>query len=298
MNRDQIVEAFRHHESGADAVDLHRRIAETMTAAVVDVAGSLPDCDERDAFIDLCRRAQWAANAAASRVRLIEPADPAGAAVGPRRQAETGTGEAPGAGVPAAPELSVRDDGVVRLGLAGAFHRATEERPDFETRLDTPPGTYRRIVFRFRVHHGGWNRIPSRNQNLFWFARDRHVDLFGFGVARGPGGPPQVFYRSDWGVNHTNKQRVVERFLMQAGETYDVRFDFDAAGGRIVLALADSSGAEVMRAIGKPNIDRIPFKPGQKVAVGFGFRGDYDNEPAQPGWVWSDLVVELEPAEG
>lgn len=283
MNRDQIVEAFRHPEPRAGSVELQRRIAETMTAAVVEVAGSLPDCDERDAFIDLCRRAQWAANTAAVRAKASESTTPA---------------EAPTADLPAGLERSVAGDDVVRLGLAGAFHRATKERPDFETRLDTPPGTYRRVVFRFRVHHGGWNRVPSRNQNLFWFARDRHVDLFGFGVARGPGGPPQVFYRTDWGVNHTNKQRVVERYLMQAGETYDVRFDFDAAGGRIVLALTDSSGAQVMRAIGKPNIDQIPFKAGQTVAVGFGFRGDYDNEPAQPGWVWSDLVVELEPVRG
>lgn len=283
MNRDQIVEAFRQPEPSANSAELQRSIADTMTAAVVDVAGSLPDCDERDVFIDLCRRAQWAANTAALRAKAGESTDPA---------------EALEADLPAGPESSVSRDGVVRLALAGAFHRATEERPDFETRLDTPPGTYRRVVFRFRVHHGGWNRVPSRNQNLFWFARDRHVDLFGFGVARGPGGPPQVFLRSDWGVNHTNKQRVVERYLMQAGETYDVRFDFDAAGGRIVLTLADSTGVEVMRAIGKPNIDEIPFKPGQNVAVGFGFRGDYDNEPAQPGWVWSDLVVELEPVRG
>lgn len=280
MNRDQIVETFRHRTPGTGSVELQRSIAETMTAAVVDVAGSLPDCDERDAFIDFCRRAQWAANTAALRAEFSEPTPPA---------------EAPEVDLSTGPKRSVSGDGVVRLALAGVFHRATEERPDFETRLETPSGTYRRVVFRFRVHHGGWNRVPSRNQNLFWFARDRHVDLFGFGVARGPGGPPQVFYRSDWGVNHTNKQRVVERYLMQAGETYDVRFDFDAGGGRIVLTLADSSGVEVMRAIGKPNIDRIPFKGGQKVAVGFGFRGDYDNEPAQPGWVWSDLVVELEP---
>ena len=34
------------------------------------------------------------------------------------------------------------------------------------------------------------------------------------------------------------------------------------------------------------------------IAVGFGFRGEHDNEPAQPGWVWSDLKIELEPATG
>ncbi len=286
MNRDQIAEAFRHHEPSAGSIELQERIARTMTTAVVEVAGRLPDCTERNAFIDLCRRAQWTANAAACRhegVQFLEQAD---------------SGDAVDRELPRAPKPVVSDNGAVRLTLAGEFHRATAERPDFETRLDTPPGTYRRVVFRFRVRHGGWNRVPSRNQNLFWFARDRHVDLFGFGIARGPGGPPQVFYRTDWGVNHTNKQRVVERYLMQAGETYDVRFDFDAGGRRIVLTLADSSGAEVMRAAGAPNIDEIPFGAGQKIAVGFGFRGEYENEPAQPGWVWSDLEIELEPAGG
>ena len=80
---------------------------------------------------------------------------------------------------------------------------------------------------------------------------------------------------------------------MRPGETYDVRFDFDAGGGRIVLTLTDSSGAEVMRAAGTPNIHEIPMAPGQKIAVGFGFRGEYENEPAQPGWAWSDLQIHL-----
>ena len=284
MNRDQIVEAFRHHQPSAGSIELQQRIAQTLTPAVVEIAGSLPDCSERNAFIDLCRRAQWMANAAACRhegVQVLDQAEP---------------GEPRAGDLPLAPETVVSDDGAVRLALAGEFHRATAERSDFETRLDIPPGTYRRVVFRFRVRHGGWNEVPSRNQNLFWFARDKHVDLFGFGVARGPGGPPQVFYRTDWGVKHTSKQRVVERYLMQAGETYDVRFDFDAGGGRIVLTLADSSGAEVMRAAGTPNIDEIPFASGQKIAVGFGFRGEYENEPAQPGWIWSDLRIGLAPA--
>lgn len=284
MDSDQIVEAFRHHEPSAGAIELRQRIARTMTSAVVEVAGSLPDCDERSAFIELCRRAQWMANAAANRALdapLPEQAD---------------RGDAVDREPSRKPERVVSGSGAVRLTLPGEFHRATAERPDFETRLDTPPGTYRRAVFRFRVRHGGWNRVPSRNQNLFWFARDRHVDLFGFGIARGPGGPPQVFYRTDWGVKHTSKQRVTRRYLMQAGETYDVRFDFDAGGGRIMLTLADSSGAEVMRAAGAPNIDQIPFGPGQKIAVGFGFSGEYENEPSQPGWAWSDLEIELEPA--
>ena len=231
-----------------------------MTEAVAGIAGKLPDCPERSAFINLCRQAQAIANQAAGR------------------------------------SAAASTSGIVRLGLAGPFHQATAKRPSLEVRLDPPPGVYKRIVFRFQLHHGGWNQVPSKNHNLFWFARDKHRDLFGFAIAKGPGGPPQVFYRTDWGVKHTNKQRVTRKSLLRAGETYDVRFDFDAAGGRIVLTLNDASGAEILRAVGKPNIGRIPFDPGQKIAVGFGFRGEYDNEPAQPGWTWSDLHIELETA--
>lgn len=196
---------------------------------------------------------------------------------------------------PEPPTVDGCTSGWVCVDLEGRFHRATNARPSFETRLDTPPGTYQRVVFRFKVHHGGWNRVSSRNQNLFWLAREKHVDLFGFGIAKGPGGPAQVFYRTDWGVTHVNKQRVVKHHLMKAGETYDVMFDFDAAGDRIVLTLTDSRGVEVMRSVGRPNISRIPFAPGQRIAVGFGFRGEHETEPTQPGWVWSDLHIELLP---
>ncbi len=196
---------------------------------------------------------------------------------------------------PPPPVSSSCTSGWVCMDLEGTFHRATNAQPSFERRLNTPPGSYQRAVFRFKVHHGGWNRVSSRNQNLFWLAREKHVDLFGFGIAKGPGGPAQVFYRTDWGINHVNKQRVATPHLMRPNETYDVMFDFDAAGGQIVLSLTDSNGAEVMRSVGQPNISAIPFAPGQRIAVGFGFRGEYDNEPAQPGWAWSDLHVELLP---
>ena len=210
----------------------------------------------------------------------------------------------PGYGEPPTPDPDPPGDppasnpctsGWVCIDLEGTFHRATNAQPSFERRLNTPPGSYQRAVFRFKVHHGGWNRVSSRNQNLFWLAREKHIDLFGFGIAKGPGGPAQVFYRTDWGIKHVNKQRVATPHLMRPNETYDVMFDFDAAGGQIVLSLTDSSGAEVMRSVGQPNISAIPFVPGQRIAVGFGFRGEYDNEPAQPGWAWSDLHVELLP---
>ena len=229
----------------------------------------------------------------ADRLTILQPSQSGASALRPPDYGDPPTPEPEPPDDPPAPDSCT--SGWLCIDLEGAFHRATNARPSFETRLNTPPGAYRRAVFRFKVHHGGWNRVSSRNQNLFWLAREKHVDLFGFGIARGPGGPAQVFYRTDWGINHVNKQRVVTPHLMRPNETYDVMFDFDAAGGRIVLTLTDSSGAEVMRSVGQPNISAIPFAPGQRIAVGFGFRGEYESEPAQPGWVWSDLHIELQP---
>lgn len=265
----------------------HRPLSLTYVTDVLLVVGV--DLGDRYTISSNCTQSFYVAGLVSDeegdRLTILQPSQSRPSALRPP------TGEPPT--TEPEPPASGCAEGWECIELGGTFHRATAARPSFERRFDTPPGTYRRAVFRFKVHHGGWNRVSSRNQNLFWLAREKHVDLFGFGIARGPGGPAQVFYRTDWGINHVNKQRVVKNYLMQSGQTYDVKYDFDAEGGRIVLTLTDSAGNEVMRSEGQPNISRIPFAAGQRVAVGFGFSGEFENEPAQPGWRWSDLHIAL-----
>ena len=284
MNRDRIVEAFRHHAPSTGSIELQQRIAETMTAAVVDVAGSLPDCDERSAFIDFCRRAQWMANAAAVRPQAAPPLEPAE------------PGDTPKDNLTGGPQLSVSDDGTRPTSPWPARSTA----PPRSGPTSRPGSTRRQGSTGARSSASGCataagTGFPPATRTC---SGSPATNTSTCSVSASPGGRA-VHRRSSTAPTgaskHTSKQRVIERYLMQAGETYDVRFDFDAGGGRIVLALADSSGAEVMRATAKPNIAEIPFASGQKIAVGFGFSGEYENEPAQPGWVWSDLRIELAP---
>lgn len=195
---------------------------------------------------------------------------------------------------PDTPPVTECPAGRVCFDLPGEFHRATSQRPGFGQRLAVPPGVYTRATFRFRLYHGGWGEAPSKRHLLFWFARSLHNDLFGFGQVRGPGGPPQVFFRSDFDVVAADKQRVTRSLLMRRGETYDIVFDFDTANARIVLSMTDSTGAEVLRSVGRPNIPEIHFGPGHVLRTAFGFPGNEWESPGL-GWVWSDLHIELLP---
>ena len=229
------------------------------------------------------------ANDDADRVTVLQPFQSRGSALRPPGDGEPPTTPSPDP--PAAPECPA---GRVCFDSPGEFHRATIQRPGFGQRLDVPPGTYTRALFRFRLYHGGWGEAPFKRHLLFWFARSLHNDLFGFGQVRGHGGPPEVFFRSDFDVVAADKQRVSTELLMLAGETYDIVFDFDTTNKRIVLSLTDSTGTEVLRSTGRPNIPEFEFEPGHVLRTAFGFPGNEWESPGI-GWVWSDLHIELFP---
>ena len=193
----------------------------------------------------------------------------------------------------------------VCFGVQGIFHMATEKKPGYSKKFTPPPGHYKRAVLRFRVYHGGWHKAVffkgwkrAPRHQLFWFARDKHRDLLGYGLTQGPPGRrSEVFYRTDFGVPHTKKQKIIKPFLMKARSVYQVTYDYDISQGQVVLSLADSKGVELMRSQTKPNISDLNFSEGQKIALGFGFTGKHIMEPIQAGWIWSDLRVDLLPGK-
>ena len=207
--------------------------------------------------------------------------------------------------------------GWVCLDIApGEVHRSTSARPNLEFGIPAPPGAYTRARFRVRIRHGGWRPGATHfRHQLFWFARERHqTGLFGFAMATGEGGPnkPHVLFRSGFNQVHGNKGKYTEDLLLRAGETYEALYDFDAANDRTLLTLTDSSGRQVVRVEGKANVLHPITKarqtefvfsgtngPGgverRSMRVGFGFSGAPGEARTPPGWVWSNLHVELLP---
>ena len=133
-------------------------------------------------------------------------------------------------------------------------------------------------------------------------------------MATGEGGPnkPHVLFRSGFNQVHGEKGKYSEDGLLRAGETYEALYDFDAANDRVVLTLTDSNGRQVLRVEGRANLLHPITKarqgefvfsgsngPGgverRSMRAGFGFSGAPGEARTPPGWVWSNLHVELLP---
>lgn len=218
---------------------------------------------------------------------------------------------------PCPPQPRECTPGWVCLDIApGEVHRSTSARPNTEFGIPTPPGTYARARFRVRIRHGGWRSGQTHfRHQLFWFARERHqTGLFGFAMATGEGGPtkPHVLFRSGFNQVHGDKGKYPEDLLLRAGETYEAVYDFDAANDRTLLTLTDSSGRQVVRVEGEANVLHPITKalqgefvfsgangPGgverRSIRAGFGFSGAPGEARTPPGWVWSNLHIELLP---
>lgn len=178
---------------------------------------------------------------------------------------------------------------------AGVFHIPTRSRPVLRVITTPPPGVYSRINFRLTVTHGGWSASnPDGRHNILWFARDGNGDLFAYVNALGPN---KNIFRLGHGIGipHGSKPRVEKKFEMIPGETYTIDYAYDAAQAFILLKLFDSSGEEVLRLSGTPNIRSITITDRNQMLWDFGNTGANPKEPASLGWVFRDLFVEFVP---
>ncbi len=200
----------------------------------------------------------------------------------------TSTLSIPGAG-PACPV------GSFCFEFPGVFHSPSPGNLVKRVQTTPPPGQYRRIHATLKVVHGGWAPGNSSGvHNIFWFARDRNRDLFGYLNVKGPGAN-EIFFRHGIGLEQGQKPRVTQGLAMNPGETYEFEYTYDTEQRFIDVVTRDQNGQQVSRLQGVPNVNSISLNQGQKFLWDFGFLGINPNEPPTIGWGYRDLFVEFVP---
>lgn len=197
----------------------------------------------------------------------------------------------PPAGGPGADPGPAPGSGSESLTRPGVFHRPEPGRPVERVVFPVPPGEYRSISLGVTVTHGGWAAAnPGGTHNIFWLARDRNRDLFGYANIRGR---RELFVRYGIGTRQPQKAKISTRANFIPGETYRFEYIYDAAGGRVELTVRRGS-QQVARLRGVPDRRVVRVRQGQRFLIDFGFTGrDNPNEPASYGWVFRDLRVEV-----
>ncbi len=177
------------------------------------------------------------------------------------------------------------------FSLPGVIHRPRLAAPVRRVAVDVPAGTYRVLELELSVTHGGWARQrPKGVHNVFWLARDRNRDLFGYVNVRNQN---QVFLRHGIGQRQPDKARVAKGMAWPPGTTYRFHYLYDTRGRRIELTVRDA-GRAVAKLQDVPDVAAIVLGAQQRLLVDLGFTGtDNPNEPATLGWTYRDLVVRV-----
>lgn len=178
------------------------------------------------------------------------------------------------------------------LTRQGVFHRATSARPVERVVWNVPPGNYRRLRLAVSVTHGGWAAArPAGTHNIFWLARNRNRDLFGYANLRNRN---QVFIRYGIGMGQGQKPRLTSGGNFQKGKTYRFEYVYDAAARQVEMTVTQG-GRRISHLNGRADQSVIRVGANDRFVMDFGFTGRSNaNEPASLGWEWRDLSVEIE----
>jgi hypothetical protein len=174
----------------------------------------------------------------------------------------------------------------------GDFHAPTTSNRVRRIIYSPEAGSYRSMRVRMKVFHGGWKEPSAGLHNVFWVARDRNFNMFGYPNFKGPGANT-LFFRHGVGIVAPQKPKVEVPFAAQPGATYTFDYLYNPAGGTLDLKVFNSAGSLVAQLGDRPNVNRLTFANGEKLVLDFGFTGNNPNEPSTIGWRYSDLIVEL-----
>lgn len=194
---------------------------------------------------------------------------------------------------------------------SGTFHVAKRGNALKYFNIPAPKNrAFRRIVLDMDFTHGGWNqKTPEGNHSLFWLHRGAccwpqwaenivgFVNLFG---------PQKNFVKAVHNLDYQGKgphdttENFSRGFKAAPGQTYHLRYDYDAAGGRIRLKISQR-GKVVKEATAAATASRIRSGNSGVFMAYFGHeepKGECLVKACGPevpsyGWKYSNLRVEF-----
>jgi hypothetical protein len=211
--------------------------------------------------------------------------------IGPSTLSENGldeVGDGGGGGpVPCPP------DAFKCFSLPGTFFAATKKGTHRET-FEMPTGAYNRVHLRFEVFHGGWQKPSDGLHSFFWLAIDRHYRLLGMASARGPGSNSMLF-RHGVNIKAGDKPKFTPHFVAIPGHTYINDYVYDTKARQLVYNVYDKENPNVavLTITDKPNVNQIHVEDGEDFVADFSSMGDHPNEPAEIGWKYMNLTLQV-----
>lgn len=168
--------------------------------------------------------------------------------------------------------------------------------------LEVGSGTFGRFVMEAEVSVGPWSYEPSKNHSLMEIRRGRCCspwptwgdNVFGFINHFGPGSGRIVRAFTNAGIGG-DRQKMDQRYPMESGETYRLRYTYDRSKRRRTLDVFHA-GRLVSSKSDHRAFSSIRSRDGYfMVAFGHPDEGNSGNARPTRGWVYSDLSVEFIP---
>jgi hypothetical protein len=176
----------------------------------------------------------------------------------------------------------------------GVVHTPTPANPVKRLVFPVPSGSYRRVLMRLDVKHGGWAPGEANGRhNLFWLVRGRNLNMIGSADFYGPNAN-YLDLQHGMGVVHEDKVHLIQNLLAKPGATYHFDYVYDV-GGRFLELVVTQASAQVARLRGVPNVSQLQIAASDQILLDLGFDGSVAGEPPTYNWIYSNLEIDFVP---
>lgn len=181
----------------------------------------------------------------------------------------------------------------------GTFFVPTAQQEVLRIPFPLDPGVYREIRVQMDVTFGNWwGPNTSGSHNIFWLARNRNRDLFGYVNVRGPNNN-SIFMRHGIGQPQGQKPKVSRNYAFQTGATYRFIYTYDTRQNNVKLIVQNASGQELFQLNSVPDAANVAIGNNDTMLMDIGFPRNpaeaESNDVPTYGWQYKDLELQFIP---